>query len=147
MTPPAFTSLAEDEPSSREPDPQLRPLASMTGREPARPAETAGNGLDDDEWTLLAPLVIETGPKRGRPPRDHRRVLDGIFWIAGNNAPWRELPARYGNWSSVYRQFLRWSRLGLFEQMIDAAATDRAALAKRLAAARALAARRRTPAR
>ena len=100
-------------------------------------------GLDDREWALLAPIVIETGPKRGRPPRDHRRVLDGVLWIALSGAPWRDLPARYGNWSSVYRQFLRWSRLGLLERML-AVATDEPPIVERLAAVRALSARRRS---
>ncbi|WP_166144642.1 transposase [Methylosinus sp. RM1] len=45
----------------------------------------------------------------GRPPRDHRRVIDDVLWIALTGGAWRELPAEYGNWSSVYRQFLRWS--------------------------------------
>jgi len=27
----------------------------------------------DDEWTFFEPFVIETGPKRDRPPRDRRR--------------------------------------------------------------------------
>jgi transposase len=113
--------------------------------------------LNNDEWSLLAPFLIEKGPKRGRPPRDHRRVLDGVVWIARTNSPWRDLPQEYGNWSSVYRQFLRWTRLGLFEPMIAAAVTfeaerprdkwrgDALSLAERLAAVRALGLRRRAP--
>jgi len=30
--------------------------------------------------------VIETGALRGRPPRDHRRTLDAVFWIARTGA-------------------------------------------------------------
>ena len=37
--------------------------------------------LSDEEWAFFAPYVIEQGPKRGRPPADHRRVLDAVFWI------------------------------------------------------------------
>ncbi len=37
--------------------------------------------LSDEEWALLA-LFVVTGTLRGRPPRDHRRILDAIFWIA-----------------------------------------------------------------
>ena len=44
--------------------------------------------MSDEEWAFFAPFVIETGPKRGRPPKDHRRVLDGVFWIARTGAPW-----------------------------------------------------------
>ncbi len=38
--------------------------------------------LVDAEWTFFEPFVTETGPKRGCPPGDYRRVLDRIFWIA-----------------------------------------------------------------
>lgn len=77
--------------------------------------------LDDDEWALCASFVIETGAKRGRPPRDHRRVIDGVLWVALTGAAWRELPAEYGNWSSVYRQFLRWSEGGRWRLLREAA--------------------------
>ena len=59
--------------------------------------------MSDEEWAFFAPLVIETGPKG-----DHRRVLDGVFWIARTGAPWRDLPESFGPWASVYRQFRRW---------------------------------------
>jgi hypothetical protein len=35
--------------------------------------------LSDEEWAFFAPFVIEQGPKRGRPPADHRLVLDAVF--------------------------------------------------------------------
>jgi transposase len=75
--------------------------------------------LLDAEWAFFEPFLIETGPKRGRPPNDHRRVLDGIFWIARTGAPWRDLPDDFGKWGSVYRQFLRWTRAGLWDLLLE----------------------------
>ena len=63
--------------------------------------------MSDEEWGFFEPFVIERGPKRGRPPGDHRLVLDGVFWLARTGAPWRFLPDDFGKWSSVYRQFRR----------------------------------------
>ena len=83
--------------------------------------------LSDFEWAFFEPFLVETGPKRGRPPKDHRRVLDGIFWIARTGAPWRDLPAEFGKWGSVYRQFLRWSRAGLWDLLLEALAGSKAA--------------------
>jgi transposase len=80
--------------------------------------------MSDAEWAFLEPFLIETGPKSGRPPRDHRRVLDGVFWIARTGAPWRDLPETFGKWGSVYRQFLRWSRAGVWDVAIEALATS-----------------------
>ena len=47
-------------------------------------------------------------------------VLDGIFWIARTGAAWRDLPEEFGKWSSVYRQFRRWTLSGLWELVLDA---------------------------
>jgi transposase len=76
--------------------------------------------MTDREWAFFAPFVITTGSKRGRPPTDHRHVLDAIFWIARTGAPWRDLDRSFGNWASVYRQFRRWTVAGLWDVMLDA---------------------------
>jgi transposase len=75
--------------------------------------------LSDEEWAFFAPFVIESGPKRGRPPSDHRRVLDAVFWIARTGSPWRDLPTELGRWASVYKQFLRWTRSGLWDVLLE----------------------------
>ena len=80
--------------------------------------------LSNAEWAFFEPFLIETGPKRGRPPSDHRRVLDGIFWIARTGAPWRDLPDDFGKWGSVYRQFLRWTRAGVWDLLLEALANS-----------------------
>jgi transposase len=76
--------------------------------------------MTDEEWAFFAPFVIATGDKRGRPPADHRRVLDGVFWIARTGAPWRDLHEYFGKWTSVYRQFRRWTLGGIWELMLEA---------------------------
>ena len=76
--------------------------------------------MSDEEWAFFAPFVIEGGPLRGRPPQDHRRVLDAIFWIMRTGAPWRDLPEELGHWNSVHRQFRRWTASGLWDVMLQA---------------------------
>ena len=75
--------------------------------------------LSDTEWAVFEPFVIERGPKCGRPPTDHRRVLDAVFWIARTGAPWRDLPEALGRWSSVYKQFRRWTLSGLWDLLLE----------------------------
>ncbi|MDO8360529.1 MAG: IS5 family transposase [Devosia sp.] len=76
--------------------------------------------MSDEEWGFFAPLVIEAGPRRGRRPRDHRLVLDGVFWIARTGSPWRDLHDHFGKWSSVYRQFRRWTLSGVWDVLLAA---------------------------
>jgi transposase len=77
--------------------------------------------LSDEEWALLLPLLPpQRSGKAGNPYRSHRQVLNGIFWILRSGAPWRDLPERYGAWSTVYDRFRRWRNAGLFDQLLNA---------------------------
>lgn len=85
------------------------------------------NLISDAEWSFFAPFLIASGPLSGRPPADHRRTLDAIFWIARTGAPWRDLPEELGKWNSVYRQFLRWSASGIWDFLLETLANSGAA--------------------
>jgi transposase len=56
----------------------------------------------------------------GRPPRDARTVLAGVLWILGSHASWRELPAEYGPWQTVYRRYRDWCATGLWPRLLQA---------------------------
>ena len=47
--------------------------------------------------------------------------------MARTGAPWRDLPEEAGKWSSVYRQFLKWTRSGLWDVLLEALVESRAA--------------------
>ena len=76
--------------------------------------------MSDEEWTFHERFILGVRAPNGRKPANHRLVLDGIFWIARTGSPWRDLPDEFGKWSSVYRQFRRWTLSGLWEAMMDA---------------------------
>jgi len=79
----------------------------------------ARNLMSDDEWAFFEGFIRAVRHPNGRKPADHRLVLDGIFWIARTGVPWRDLPEEFGKWSSVYRQFRRWTLAGLWENVLD----------------------------
>lgn len=81
--------------------------------------------MTDAEWKFFEPFVVVTCGKSGRRPKDHRLVLDGIFWIARAGAQWRDLHEYFGKWSSVYRQFRRWTLAGVWENMLEALAKSK----------------------
>jgi transposase len=78
--------------------------------------------LGDVEWAFFAPFLIENRSRGGRLPQDHRKVLDGIFWITRTGSPWRDLPDEFGNWNSVHRQYRRWTEAGVWDVMLAALA-------------------------
>ena len=80
----------------------------------------ARNLISDEEWAFFERFILAARAPNGRKATNHRLVLDGIFWIARTGAPWRDLPGEFGKWSSVYRQFRRWTLAGLWEDIMDA---------------------------
>src|SRR5437763_6100820 len=74
--------------------------------------------LSDSEWARLQPLLPPR--KAGRPRQDDRRILNGILWKLATGVPWRDLPERYGPWQTVYTRFRRWTRAGVWDQLLAA---------------------------
>lgn len=75
--------------------------------------------LADEDWELIKDLFPSPTGKRGRQWKDHRDIVNGIFWILNTGAPWRDLPERYGPWQTVYDRFNRMRREGLFDNMLE----------------------------
>jgi transposase len=82
-------------------------------------ASLARDLMSDEEWAFFERFIQAVRAPNGRKPSNHRRVLDGIFWIARTGAPWRDLPEEFGKWSTVYRQFRRWTLAGLWEEIME----------------------------
>jgi len=72
--------------------------------------------LSDDEWALLKPLL----PKSCKSARvDDRKIVNAIFYVLRTGMPWRDLPARYGPYTTAYNRFNRWSRRGIWKLVFD----------------------------
>ena len=82
--------------------------------------------LSETEWNIIRPIL--PNKSRGIPRVDDRRVLNGIFWVLRSGAPWRDLPDRYGPYTTCYNRFVRWRRAGVWDQIMErvAAAHDAA---------------------
>ena len=73
--------------------------------------------LTDFEWSVIEPVLPMD--RRGPKPRENRRVLNGIFWVLRTGAPWRDLPERYGPYTSAYNRFNRWRKAGIWDRLMD----------------------------
>jgi transposase len=75
--------------------------------------------LTDGQWALLEPL-LPRGARAGRPPKwSKRQLIDGIRWRVRVGAPWRDVPACYGHWRSVYGLYRRWQRDGTWARVLS----------------------------
>ena len=73
--------------------------------------------LSETEWNLIRPAL--PNKSRGIPRVDDRRVLNGIFWVLRSGAPWRDLPDRYGPYTTCYNRFVRWRQAGVWDRIMD----------------------------
>jgi len=73
--------------------------------------------LSDAEFAVIEDLFPPCGC-RGGQWKDHRQMLNGIFWILHTGAQWREVPERYGKWQTVYDRFRRWVADGTIDQVL-----------------------------
>jgi transposase len=73
--------------------------------------------LTDEQWADLE-RVLPRPSGRGRPAVRRRQLIDGIRWRVRTGSPWRDVPACYGPWQTVYGLFRRWQRDGTWAQVV-----------------------------
>ena len=74
--------------------------------------------LTKAQWKRIK-FVFGKRAKVGSPSLNPRTVFNAIMWILKSGAQWRDLPAYYGNWNSIYHKFRQWYSLGLFERLLQ----------------------------
>lgn len=77
------------------------------------------NKLSDEEWGRLQPLLIRVVGKRVGFCLGNRLFVEAALWILRSGAQWRSLPAHFGLWNSVFKRYARWSRSGVWEQILS----------------------------
>jgi transposase len=74
--------------------------------------------LTDTQWAEFEPLIEACRPKGKTPPKDLRLTISAILWRHQNGAKWRAVPADLGPWWRAAQTFIRWARLGVWEQLL-----------------------------
>ena len=80
--------------------------------------------LSDLQWERIAPLLPGKQGDPGRSGKDNRLFLEAVLWLVRVGAPWRDLPAAFGPWNSVWRRFRRWAQKGVFDHIFTALSGD-----------------------
>jgi putative transposase len=80
--------------------------------------------ISDEFWSVVEPLMPSNVGKRGRRFADPRLILEGIAWRFRTGAPWRDLPADFGPWQTVWKRHHRFSFDGTYQRILDAVRDD-----------------------
>ena len=90
-------------PSDREVDPI--PLGSL-------------EELTAERWEHLRPLLPQQA-STGRPAVEHRLIVEGILWVIRTGSSWRDLPERFGPWSTVASRYRTWRKEGRWARILQ----------------------------
>ena len=78
--------------------------------------------VTDEEWSRIKGYIPTA--KTGRPPKDHRQMLNAMMWLAKSGAMWEDLPERYGPWKTVYSRLCKWRDEGVLAAIFEALSLD-----------------------
>lgn len=76
--------------------------------------------FSDELWAVIEPVLPSGAGRRGRPWNDHRQTLEGIVWRFRTGTPWRDVPALFGPWQSLWDRHRRWSEDGTYDRVFAA---------------------------
>jgi len=97
----------------------------LRGAQPLEIELDKRDGISDDEWTLIGPLLpFERGRvgRGGRPAADNRAYFEGMMWKTRTSTQWRLMPVEFGKWNSVFRRYRRWVKIGVFDALLKSLA-------------------------
>jgi transposase len=73
--------------------------------------------LTDEQWARIEPLMPSLDGQKSRPFRDHRQVVEGIIYRLRTGIAWRDLPASFGPWRTVWKRHQRCSIDGAWDRI------------------------------
>ena len=72
--------------------------------------------LTQAQYERIAPhLPVQ----RGNVSLSNQQVLNAILYVAEHGCKWRGLPARFGNWHTLYTRMNRWSKNGVLDRVFE----------------------------
>ena len=77
--------------------------------------------LTDELWSKLKPILLEHDI-HDKPTL--RRTVEGILYRLRVGCPWRDLPAAFGPWNTVYKRYNHWSSKSIFIHVLNVLSKD-----------------------
>ena len=81
-------------------------------------------GLRDDQWERIEHLLPGRLGTVGVTARDNRLFVEAVLYRYRAGIPWRDLPARFGDFRVIHLRHMRWSRSGVWQRLFEHLAGD-----------------------
>lgn len=75
--------------------------------------------LTDKEWELIRHHFEFSNGYGNRRKNPIRLVINAILYVVKTGCQWRQLPNDFPNWKSVYSDYMRWCKRGVWEKALD----------------------------
>jgi transposase len=76
-------------------------------------------GLDDAAWASLLLIIQQLPHAWKKDDVSLRRFIEAVSWVLRTGAPWRDLPAEFGRWPSIYHRWRRWCLRGWWSKLFQ----------------------------
>jgi len=73
--------------------------------------------VSDEVWSAVWPHFPKSGPQ---DQARQRQFFEAVVFMTRQSIAWRLLPAHYGNWNSVFVQFNRYGKTGVWKRIFEA---------------------------
>jgi transposase len=82
------------------------------------------NLVTDRQWAKMEPHCLGKPSDPGRSGGDNRRFVEAVLWIARTGSPWRDLPASFGKWNTIFKRYSDWVKADVFKRIFEAVSND-----------------------
>lgn len=72
--------------------------------------------LTDEQWAVIAPLILKRQRRRGRPRNDDQWTVTGMLYVHSTGCTWNDLPKEYESASNCWHRVTEWSRDGKWDR-------------------------------
>lgn len=82
------------------------------------------HALTEYQWERIAPLLPGKIGDVGVTAKDNRLFVEAVVYRYRTGIPWRDLPARFGDFRVVHTRFSRWAQRGAWEFVFNELVSD-----------------------
>ena len=82
------------------------------------------HALTEYQWERIAPLLPGKIGDVGVTAKDNRLFVEAVVYRYRTGIPWRDLPARFGDFRVVHTRFSRWAHRGAWEFVFNELVSD-----------------------
>ena len=79
--------------------------------------------LTDEMWAQIEPLLPPLKGPMGRPRAPYRPLVEGAIYRLRTGVAWRDLPAEFGPWQTVWKRQYEFSNDGTWDKVLTALQT------------------------